>query len=650
MGLWDVGVASLRRCMTFAPSAINISPALGGLQQPNAIMTQNHYTPILGAVIYAGTQSLIAELNNESTDRPLLRNCIRMLHELDAMVDFAPFTSPDSTSAPFFCPETATTTTTLVTPSTKLHGGFYTDLIARLISYFDQEGRKWMLESSSTAAADVPSFLMHVEQRLKYVTSIAVYYLPNSTPPPIHHTPLHHPSSSTTSPHQYSNNKRLLASIVDMHLLKPHLTESCLLHPHQLYPLLDDPTRINPDVKRLYLLSRRIENGIETLRSAFAEYGKHKGLSILHPQSSASNATTKEQEKTVIPQLLQFKAHLEALHNIAFAHDNLFAVAIRTVLEDVLNSGGTENSSSGGSQPIGDGGRRVAEFLAKHVDLQFKNPRAQISTTVTLHTSHAIAASATSSSSTLCTISTPSNTTSALLSSSADQDPSETFQSSILSLFRHIHSKDVFEAFYKRDFAKRLLMKKCTSADMERSFLSKLKAECGGGYTSKMEERLLTQIPHVPILCLASPKDMDLSRDVMASYAAFLAGQQSAAASSTSTSTTPYSSRSPSLPCSSVDMDVQMLTTGYWPVYPQHPSLILPAPLASHKANFESYYKTKYQGRRITWQFSLGQCIVKARFPKIVGQPRDLLISLCQTLVLLCFNADSDDSTGGYTI
>jgi len=47
--------------------------------------------------------------------------------------------------------------------------------------------------------------------------------------------------------------------------------------------------------------------------------------------------------------------------------------------------------------------------------------------------------------------------------------------------FRFIHGKDVFEAFYKKDLAKRLLVGKSASVDSEKSMLSKLKAECGAG-------------------------------------------------------------------------------------------------------------------------------------------------------------------------
>jgi len=47
----------------------------------------------------------------------------------------------------------------------------------------------------------------------------------------------------------------------------------------------------------------------------------------------------------------------------------------------------------------------------------------------------------------------------------------------IMVIFRFIHGKDVFEAFYKKDLAKRLLVGKSASVDAEKSMLSKLKQE-----------------------------------------------------------------------------------------------------------------------------------------------------------------------------
>ena len=45
----------------------------------------------------------------------------------------------------------------------------------------------------------------------------------------------------------------------------------------------------------------------------------------------------------------------------------------------------------------------------------------------------------------------------------------------VLDLFRFLHGKAVFEAFYKKDLARRLLMGRSASADAERSMLSRLK-------------------------------------------------------------------------------------------------------------------------------------------------------------------------------
>ena len=61
----------------------------------------------------------------------------------------------------------------------------------------------------------------------------------------------------------------------------------------------------------------------------------------------------------------------------------------------------------------------------------------------------------------------------------------------------------MFEAFYKKDLAKRLLVGKSASVDAEKSMLSKLKQECGAAFTSKLEGMF---------------KDMELSKDVLVHF------------------------------------------------------------------------------------------------------------------------------------
>lgn len=74
-----------------------------------------------------------------------------------------------------------------------------------------------------------------------------------------------------------------------------------------------------------------------------------------------------------------------------------------------------------------------------------------------------------------------------------------------LILFRYTHAKDMFEEFYKRYFAKRLLLNRSASSDAEQSMLLKLKEECGPGFTQKLETML---------------KDVSLSEEMMKAYAA----------------------------------------------------------------------------------------------------------------------------------
>lgn len=72
-----------------------------------------------------------------------------------------------------------------------------------------------------------------------------------------------------------------------------------------------------------------------------------------------------------------------------------------------------------------------------------------------------------------------------------------------MELFRAINGKDVFEAFYKKDLAKRLLLGRSASVDLELSMLSKLKTECGSVFTSKLEGMF---------------KDVKLSKELMTEY------------------------------------------------------------------------------------------------------------------------------------
>ncbi|KAL5247244.1 hypothetical protein ACHWQZ_G019191 [Mnemiopsis leidyi] len=173
----------------------------------------------------------------------------------------------------------------------------------------------------------------------------------------------------------------------------------------------------------------------------------------------------------------------------------------------------------------------------------------------------------------------------------------------VMVLFRFIHGKDIFEAFYKKDLAKRLLMSKSASIDSEKSMLGKLKRECGSQFTFKLEGMF---------------KDMAVSKDLMLSYKE----RESEGG---------------------VDLSVTVLTTGYWPSYPAD-SVIIPAQISGVLDKYKTYYLNKHSGRKLTWQHSLSFCTLKATFgddsssERKIDLRKELNVSVYQGLVLFLFN------------
>lgn len=187
----------------------------------------------------------------------------------------------------------------------------------------------------------------------------------------------------------------------------------------------------------------------------------------------------------------------------------------------------------------------------------------------------------------------------------ATEEELERLLDKIMVLFRFIHGKDVFEAFYKKDLAKRLLVGKSASVDAEKSMLSKLKQECGGGFTSKLEGMF---------------KDMELSKDINVAFKQHLGN--------VSQNLIP------------LDMTVNILTMGYWPNYPLL-NVTMPEEMVRFLEVFNKFYLSKHSGRKLTWQPTLGHCVLRAKFK--TGQ-KELVVSLFQSLVLLLFNSTDEFS------
>jgi cullin-4 len=345
--------------------------------------------------------------------------------------------------------------------------------------------------------------------------------------------------------------KSTCVNLLENHLFKPHLQAEWLLNPTNFDPLLEEGgqpstssnSKGNPSsIQQLWMLAGRLVGGYKLVATAISQYSKTRGLAMM---SSMSDSKAGKQK---IAGLLELQRQLrQLLAQLPHAAENC---SLKQVWEDVVNPT-TDNDTN-----------MVAEALAKYVDAYLRDAK--------------------------------------------KQQPDTNWAASIISgIFCYLQAKDVFEAFYKRDLAKRLLWNRIVSMDVERHFVSLLKAECGAAYTAKMEGMF---------------QDMDWSRETMSRYKQSVYQEGSYGGDQ-------------------LDMDIQVLTTGYWPVYPQFPNLILPQTLKDPREHFSNYYKTKYQGRRMTWQYALGHAVVRFK-PGTSGPKYDLVVSLCQALVLLQFNSD----------
>ncbi|TPX61729.1 hypothetical protein PhCBS80983_g00954 [Powellomyces hirtus] len=174
----------------------------------------------------------------------------------------------------------------------------------------------------------------------------------------------------------------------------------------------------------------------------------------------------------------------------------------------------------------------------------------------------------------------------------------------MIVLFKYIEDKDVFQKFYSRMLAKRLIHGTSISDDAEMNMISRLKTACGVEYTTKLQ-RMFT--------------DTTLSSELNVNF------NQHAASNKLKLG---------------VDMNVMVLTAGSWPLTGiVNTDFSLPAELEQSVMHFTTYYGTHYTGRKLTWLHHLAKADVKIHN---MDKRYELSLSLYQMGVLLLFNAADD--------
>jgi cullin 3 len=190
-------------------------------------------------------------------------------------------------------------------------------------------------------------------------------------------------------------------------------------------------------------------------------------------------------------------------------------------------------------------------------------------------------------------------------------------------LLRYLTDRDMFERYYQKHLARRLLHNK-SDIDTEKDMVSRMKTEMGNAFTVKFEGMF---------------KDMELSKDLAENYRDHIR-------------------QLGDVDTKKVDLGIHVLTTNSWPpeVMGRGASQAedgsrgqcnYPPIVKRLQDSFFKFYLKDRSGRVLTWVGSAGTADIKCVFPKVPGKDSgplskerryELSVSTYGMIILLLFN------------
>jgi len=198
-------------------------------------------------------------------------------------------------------------------------------------------------------------------------------------------------------------------------------------------------------------------------------------------------------------------------------------------------------------------------------------------------------------------------------------------------LLRYLSDRDMFERYYQKHLARRLLHGK-SEIHTEKEMVRRMKSEMGNTFTSKFEGMF---------------KDMEMSKDLSEGYRDHIRklGDEDT---------------------TKVDLNINVLTTNSWPPEVMGRSAtqetgarldcIYPPAIKRLQESFFKYYLKDRSGRVLTWVSSAGSADIKCFFPKVPGKSGplskdrryELNVSTYGMIVLMLFNDLEEGESLGF--
>lgn len=298
------------------------------------------------------------------------------------------------------------------------------------------------------------------------------------------------------------------------------------------------------DLALLYPLLRPLLGGLDPLVQKLTRHITQQGLQAIGPLQGENVYTQ------FVENMLNVHSKYSELIKDVFKSDQSFVGALDKACSAIVNH-----------RPVPKSPVRAPELLAKYCDsLLKKSPKA-----------------------------------------ASESEIEDKLRRSII-VFKYVDDKDVFQKFYSRMLAKRLIHQQSQSMDAEEMMIDDLKRACGYEFTNKLH-RMFT--------------DMSVSADLNAKFTATL--RESDGENQLGTG-----------------FGVKVLQAGAWPLaLPPSPGPFhVPQQLEKSIQAFESFYHMQFSGRKLTWLHHLSQGELKFNYLK---KPYLVTVQTYQMALLLLF-------------
>ncbi|XP_036321302.1 cullin-2 isoform X1 [Rhagoletis pomonella] len=262
------------------------------------------------------------------------------------------------------------------------------------------------------------------------------------------------------------------------------------------------------DLRNMYIILKPIPDNLKgQLIQTFLDHIKNEGLETI---STLSGENIHIQ---FVENMLKVHHKYQELIADVFENDSLFLSALDKACASVINRRPSDR------QPC-----RSAEYVAKYCDTLLKK----------------------------------SKTTEAEIDQKLTNN---------ITIFKYIEDKDVYQKFYSRLLAKRLIHEQSQSMDAEEAMINRLKQACGYEFTNKLH-RMFT--------------DISLSVDLNNKFNNHLKQENIDLG---------------------INLSIKVLQAGAWPLGPTQVVIPFAVPQEFEKSirMFETFYHNSFNGRKLTW-------------------------------------------------